>query len=56
LSQSAEPAARADGMLVVRFAAEQREEVPSAGESHSAQGVVVGVLATMMFYALLCLH
>jgi serine/threonine protein phosphatase PrpC len=45
-----------DGMLLVRFAAEEPEQVESPCESHTAQSVVVGVLATMMFYALLCLH
>lgn len=45
-----------DQMVIVRFQPEDPRQVPQSAESHSATGVVVGVLATIMFYALLCIH
>jgi serine/threonine protein phosphatase PrpC len=43
-------------MVIVRFQPEEAEQVPAPVESHSSHSVAVGVLATIMFYAMLCLH
>lgn len=56
LAQGPENVAGADNMLVVRFQPEEREQVPAPVESQSAQSVVIGVLATVLFYAMLCIH
>lgn len=56
LTYGADSVAGGEQMVVVRFQPEDREQVPEAVESHSAQSVVVGVLATVLFYAMLCIH
>ncbi len=43
-------------MVIVRFQREEREQVPVHAESQSAQSVVIGVLATILFYAMLCIR
>ena len=49
-------AAGTDQVVIVRFAREEREQVPAPAESHSAPSVAVGVLATIVFYVMLCLR
>lgn len=56
LAYGSETAAGREQMVVVRFQPEEREQVPAAGEAHSATSVVVGVLATIVFYAMLCIR
>ncbi len=43
-------------MLVVRFQPDEPGQVSPAAESHSAQSVVMGVLATIVLYAMLCIQ
>lgn len=45
-----------DHMVIVRFQPDEREQVAASLESHSATSVVMGVLATMAFYAMLCIR
>jgi serine/threonine protein phosphatase PrpC len=49
---------KADGeqMLIVHFQADDREQVAAPAESQCVHSVVVGVLATILFYAMLCLR
>lgn len=56
LADGGEGAAGSDHLLIVRFAPEDDEQVPGSFESQSAPSVVIGVLATMLFYAMLCIH
>lgn len=48
-------AAAHDQTVIVRFQPDQMEQVPAEPESHSAHSVAVGVLATVLFYVMLCL-
>lgn len=43
-------------MLIVRFAPDEAEQVPPPAESQSAKSVAIGVLATIVFYAMLCIR
>lgn len=49
-------AAGGEQVVIVRYAREEREQVPEPTESHSAHSVVVGVLATVLFYVMLCIR
>lgn len=44
-----------DQLLVVRYARAGHTQVEEAVESHNVRQVITGVLATIVFYALLCL-
>src|SRR5581483_9396937 len=55
LSGGAEGAA-GEQMVIVRFQPEDAEQVPEPVRSHSVRSVVVGVLATVAFYAMLCIR
>jgi serine/threonine protein phosphatase PrpC len=55
LSGAAEGAA-GEQMVIVRFQPEDAEQVPEPVRSHSVRSVVVGVLATVAFYAMLCIR
>lgn len=48
-------AAAGDQLLVVRYAPSTQPEVPDAPKSHTLTTVFTGVVATIVFYALLCL-
>lgn len=57
LASGVESAAGGDQMVIIRFQPDEAEQVPLPAESHSAtQSVVIGVLATIAFYAMLCLR
>lgn len=56
LTYGAENLAGAEQMVIVRFQPDDHEQVTVPAESHSAQSVVIGVLATIAFYAMLCLR
>lgn len=56
LTQGPENVPGSGNMLLVRFQPEDHEQVPASVESQSAQSVVIGVLATVLFYAMLCMH
>jgi serine/threonine protein phosphatase PrpC len=56
LTYGAGDAAEGEQMLVIRFQPDEAEQVPAAPESQSAHSVVIGVLATILFYAMLCIH
>jgi serine/threonine protein phosphatase PrpC len=56
LTYGADSVAGGEQMVIVRFQPEDRQQVSSPVESHSAHSVVVGVLATIVFYAMLCLR
>jgi hypothetical protein len=43
-------------LLVVRYAPAETAQVPAAKKPHHAHSLFTGVLATIVFYALLCLH
>jgi hypothetical protein len=43
-------------MLIIHFQPDEREEVPQPAQSQSAHSVVIGVLATIVFYAMLCIR
>jgi protein phosphatase len=46
----------AEQLLVVRYSPGEDAEVPAAAESQTAHTVVTGVLATLLFYVLLCIR
>ncbi|HET9097087.1 MAG TPA: hypothetical protein VFN37_10525 [Candidatus Baltobacteraceae bacterium] len=56
LTYGTEASGDGEQMLIVRFAPDQAEQVPGPAESQSAKSVVIGVLATMVFYAMLCIR
>jgi serine/threonine protein phosphatase PrpC len=56
LTYGAENLAGEEQMLIIRFQPDEREQVPQTVQSHSAQSVVIGVLATIAFYAMLCIR
>jgi serine/threonine protein phosphatase PrpC len=56
LTNGGESVAGGDQMVIVRFQPEDAEQVPAPAKSHSVRSVALGVLATMMFYAMLCLR
>lgn len=56
LTYGTEAGGGADQVVVVRFSREEFEQVPQTVESHSAHSVVVGVLATVLFYVMLCIR
>ncbi len=55
LVQSASGMASGEQLLVVRYAPSVEVEVPARRESHCFRTVFTGVLATIAFYALLCI-
>ena len=56
LAYGAQSVPGGEQMVIVRFQPDEREQVPASAESHAAYSVVVGVLATVLFYAMLCLQ
>jgi serine/threonine protein phosphatase PrpC len=56
LEYGAENVAGGEQMLIIRFQPDDREQVPQAAESQSVSSVVIGVLATILFYAMLCIR
>jgi hypothetical protein len=56
LAYGSESIAGGEQMVIVRFQPEDAEQVPGPPESHSVRSVAVGVLATILFYAMLCLR
>jgi serine/threonine protein phosphatase PrpC len=55
IAHSTQKTASGDQLLVVRYARPPQPEVPEQAESHTFATVLTGVLATVFFYALLCL-
>lgn len=53
---SVEGLQNADQMLVVRYAGAEPSQVCPRAESHTLRSVLTGVLATMLFYAMLCIR
>jgi serine/threonine protein phosphatase PrpC len=49
-------ASAGDQLLVVRYAPAREPEVPEEAKSHTFATVLTGVLATIVFYALLCIR
>ena len=49
-------AAPGDQLLVVRYAPSAEPEVPDAPRSHTLTTVFTGIVATIVFYALLCIR
>lgn len=56
LTYGAQESGEGEQMLIVRFQPDGAEQVPAPPESQSAQSVVIGVLATIVFYAMLCIR
>ena len=56
LAYGGESVAGGEQMVIVRFQPEDAGQVPAAVESHSVRSVALGVLATIVFYAMLCLR
>ncbi|HLI96088.1 MAG TPA: hypothetical protein VKT72_08380 [Candidatus Baltobacteraceae bacterium] len=56
LTYGTEEAAGGEQMLIIRFQPDEREQVAQPAPSQSAQSVVIGVLATILFYAMLCIR
>lgn len=44
-----------DQVVIVRFQPDEIEQVPEQAKSHPAHSVAVGVLATVLFYVMLCI-
>lgn len=42
--------------LIVKFSATPQTQVPEAAEAHTAQSIVTGILATVLFYAMLAIR
>jgi hypothetical protein len=52
------PQAAADGdqIVIVRFQPDDREQVEEPAGAHPIRSVAVGVLASVLFYVMMCLH
>lgn len=55
LAYGSESMAGGEQLLIVRFQPDEGEQVPEGVESQSAHSVVIGVLVTILFYAMLCI-
>ncbi|HEY9181455.1 MAG TPA: hypothetical protein VIO32_12100 [Candidatus Baltobacteraceae bacterium] len=56
LTYGTDASAGGEQVVIVRFQREEREQVPEIAESHSAQSVMVTLLATILFYVMLCIR